>query len=62
MFVTLDDTRQNDLWPSWKQLFFERFVSIDLLGPKEMILSFVQYLSKYIADPDNLLPDIRHVR
>ena len=38
------------------------FVSIDLLGPKEMILSFVQYLSKYIADPDNLLPDICHVR
>ena len=42
MFVTLDDTRKNDLWSSWKQLIFERFVSIDLLGPKEMILSFAQ--------------------
>ena len=53
---------EKDLLSSWKQLIFEMFVSIDLLGPKEMILSFVQYLSKYIADPDNLLPDIRHVR
>ena len=43
MFVTLDDTRKNDLLSSWKQLFFEMFVSIDLLGPKEMNLSFAQY-------------------
>ena len=35
MFVTLDDTRKNDLLSSWKQLFFEMFVSIDLLGPKK---------------------------
>ena len=42
--------------------FFEKFVSIDLLGPKEFILSFAQYLSKYLVDPDKLLPDICHVQ
>ena len=62
MSATLDDTRKNEIWSSWSQLFFETFVSIDLLGPKEMILSFAQYLSKYIVDPDILLPDICHVR
>ena len=62
MFVTLDDTRKNDLWSSWKQLFFEMFVSIDLLGPKELILSYAQCLAKYLMDPDKLLPDICHVR
>ena len=62
MFVTPDATRKNDLFSSWKQLFFEMFVSIDLLGPKEMILLFAQFLSKHIVDPDNLLPDICHVR
>ena len=62
MFVTLDDTRKNDLLSSWKQLFFEMFVSINLLGPKEMILSFAQYLSKYLVDPDKFLPDICHVQ
>ena len=43
MFVTLDDTRKNDLMSSWKQLFFEKFLSTDLSGPKEMNLSFAQY-------------------
>ena len=62
MFVTLDDTRKNDLWSSWKQIFFEMFVSIDLLGPKEMILSIAQYLATYLVDPDRLLPDICDVR
>ena len=62
MFVTLDDTRKNDVWSSWKQLFFEMFVSIDLLGPKEMILLFAQYLSKHLVDTVKLLPDICHVR
>ena len=42
MFVKLDVTRKNELLSSWKQLFFEMFVSIDLLGPKEMILSIAQ--------------------
>ena len=44
MFVTLDDTRKKGqkLFSSWKQFFFEMFISIDLLGPKEMILSFAQ--------------------
>ena len=27
------------------------FVSVDLLGPTEMILSFAQYLSKYHVHP-----------
>ena len=62
MFVTLDDTRKNDFVSSWKQLFFEMFVSIDLLGPKEKFLSIAHYLSKYIVDHDILLPDICHVR
>ena len=38
------------------------FVSIDLLGPKEMTQSFAHYLSKYIVDPHKLFPDICHVR
>ena len=62
MFVTLDDMRKNELLSSWRQLFFETFVSIDLLGPKEMILSIAHYLTKYIVDPDKLLPDICHVQ
>ena len=62
MFVTVDDTRKNDLLWTWKQLIFEMFVSIDHLGPKEVILSFAQYLSKYLGDPDKMLPDICLVR
>ena len=45
MFVTLDDTRkkgQKFFFSSWKQFFFKMFVSIDLLGPREMILSIEQ--------------------
>ena len=38
------------------------FVSINLLGPREMILSIAQNLSNYILDPDKLLPDICHVQ
>ena len=38
------------------------FVSIDLLGPREMILSIAKNLSNYILDPDKLLPDICHVQ
>ena len=62
MFVKLDDTRKLELLSSWKQLFFEIFVSIDLLGPKGMILSFAHYFPKYLVDPDKLLPDICHAR
>ena len=62
MFVTLDGTRKNDLLSSWKQLFFEVFVSFDLLGPKEMILFFAQYLWKNLVDPYELFRDIGHVR
>ena len=36
---------------SWKPLSFEKFVSIDLLGPKDMFLSFAQNFSKYLVDP-----------
>ena len=38
------------------------FVSINLLGPKEMILSISQKLASYISDPHKLLPDICHVQ
>ena len=44
MFVTLDVTKQKgqNLSSSWKQLFHEMFLSMDLLGPKKMILSFAK--------------------
>ena len=51
MSATLDDTRKNEIWSSWRQLFFEMFVSIDLLGVKELILSFAQKFSKNLVDP-----------
>ena len=41
----------------WKRLFFEMFVSIDHLGPEEMILTLAQYLSKYIVDPSKMSSD-----
>ena len=52
IFVTLDDTRKKGqkLFSSLKQFFFEMFVSIDLLGSKEVIFSFIQTLSKYLVD------------
>ena len=62
MFVKLDDARKIKLLSSWKHLYFEMLVSIDLLGPKEMISSIAPYLSKYIVDTDNLLPNICQVR
>ena len=46
----------------WKRLFFEMFVSIDLLGPEEMILTIAQFLSKYIVDPSKIPPDFFQVR
>ena len=45
-----------------KQLFFEMFVSVDLLGAKYMFLSFGQEFSKHIVDPYKLFPDICYVR
>ena len=45
---------QNHL-SSWKQLFFERFVSIDLLGHKEMFLSFAQKCWKTLWNLINCL-------
>ena len=38
------------------------FVSTDILGPKEMILSFAQKVSKHLLDPCELFFDICHVR
>ena len=46
----------------WKQLIFEMFVSIDLLSPEEMILSFARLMSKSLVDPYKLFADIFHVR
>ena len=45
-----------------KQFFFEMFVSIDLLGPKEMILSFLIFLSKYLVYSYNMFHDFFLVR
>ena len=56
MFVTLDDTRKKgqNVFSSWKQLFFEMFVSIDHLGPKEVILSILNFLSEYFLYSYNM--------
>ena len=35
-----------------KKAFLEMFVSVDLLGPKETILIFAQFLAEYLVDPD----------
>ena len=63
MFVTFDDIKKLDqkFLSSWKQLFFETFVSIDLLGPNEVILSFGQKTWKNLVDRYKLFPDIFHV-
>ena len=46
-----------------RKLFLEMFFfSIDLLGPKEMFISFAQSLSKQLVDPDKLFRVIFHVR
>ena len=46
----------------WKQLIFEMFVSIDLLGPEELILLVRQQLSEYHVDPYKMFPKICHFR
>ena len=43
-------TMGQKLLSSWKLLFFETFVSIDLFGHKDMVLSNAQSLSKYLVD------------
>ena len=49
----VDNTRKNGLklLSLWKKLFFEMFVSLDHLDPKNMILYLEQWLSKYLLDP-----------
>ena len=44
MFLTLDNTRKSrsKTFVTVKNFFFETFVSIDLLGAKEKLLSFKQ--------------------
>ena len=52
-FLRFDNTRKKKrqkLLSSWKQLFLELFVPIDLLGPKKLILSLAQWLSKNLVD------------
>ena len=51
-----------ELLSLWKQLSSETFVSIVLLCPENMILSFAQFMSNYLVDPYRMLPDICHVR
>ena len=38
------------------------FVSVDLLGPKEMVLSTAQNYSQYLVDPFKMFSDFCHVR
>ena len=46
----------------WKLFFFGMFVSIDLLGPKEMIISFAWKLSKNLVDLYKLFFDVCQTR
>ena len=46
----------------WKKTFFEMIVPIDLLGPKEMIFSFAQKMSKNLVDPFKMISDIYQVQ
>ena len=64
MFVTVDDTRKNGpkTFVIVETAFFELFVFLALLGPKEMFLSFAQSLSKRLVDRYKFFPDICHVR
>ena len=52
MFVTVDDTRKNGpkSFVIVGTAFFEKFVPIDLLSPKEKFLSIAQSLSKRLVD------------
>ena len=63
-FVTLDSTRKNGKKSSFagEQLYFEMFVSIDLLGTIEMILSFAQLSSKNIVHLYKKFPEVCHTR
>ena len=45
-----------------KKAFFEMFVSINLLGPKEMLSSFAQSMSKHLVDPYIVFLVIFHVQ
>ena len=51
--VTLDDTRKigSKTFVTVKTAFFWNVCFFDILGPKELILSFAQKLSKYLVDP-----------
>ena len=44
-----------------KTAFFEMFVSVDLLGSKQMYISFAQKMSKHLVDPYKMFPDNCHV-
>ena len=60
--MTLDDKKKwAKILSLWKQMFFEMFESIDLLGPNEMILSFGQKTWKNPVDRYKLFPDIFNV-
>ena len=42
--------------------FLKCFFTIDLLGPKEVMLSFAQYLPQNLNYPYKLLPEDFHTR
>ena len=65
MFVTLDETRKNT--PKTyvianKDNFWNVFFSVDLLGPKEIFLSFAQSIPKHLLDLYVVFLVIFHVR
>ena len=63
MFVTFDDIKKLDqkFLSSWKQLFFEMFISVDLLGANEKISSFGQKTWKNLVEHFKLFPEVFHV-
>ena len=54
--------RGEKLLSPWEKPFFQTFVYVDLLGPKERFFLFGQSMSEPLVDPQKLFPDICHVR
>ena len=46
----------------WIPPYFEKFLSINLLGPQDMFLSFAQKFPKYFVDRFYFLLDFFNVR
>ena len=45
----------------WEQLIFEKILAIDLLGPRDKLLSPAKYLSNKTCGPSKKFPDLCYV-